>query len=87
MLHVSAYEHKAQAETRRTRRKNRNFILFSYARTELEIIIQFILILIDYNPNSRLLQPATLQALPFANQIKIFQTGFGMWQQNVRPLA
>jgi hypothetical protein len=53
----------------------------------MSIKFQFILILIDYNPNSRLFQPTALRALPFAAQIKIFQTGFGMWQQNVHTLA
>jgi hypothetical protein len=44
---------------------------------------QFILILVDYNPNSAKFDPEKLSTLPFADQIKIFQGGFGMWRQNV----
>ena len=47
---------------------------------------QFILVLVDYNPNSSLLDLESLASLPFANQIKIFSSGFAMWQQNVKPL-
>jgi hypothetical protein len=28
-----------------------------------------------------------LDELPFASQIKVFFTGFGMWQENVETLA
>jgi hypothetical protein len=48
---------------------------------------QFILILVDYNPNSSRLDLESIRNLPFANQIKVFYSGFGMWQQNVKPLA
>jgi hypothetical protein len=44
---------------------------------------QFILVLVDYNQNSSLLQLESIRKLPFADQIKVFHTGFGMWQQNV----
>jgi hypothetical protein len=47
---------------------------------------QFILVLVDYNPNSSGLDLQSLSALPFANQIKVFFSGFAMWQQNVKPL-
>jgi hypothetical protein len=47
---------------------------------------QFILILVDYNPNSSKLDLESIRNLPFANQIKVFYSGFGMWQQNVKPL-
>ena len=47
---------------------------------------QFIVIFVDYNPNSSKLDLQKLSALPFANQIKIFHSGFAMWQQNVQPL-
>lgn len=48
---------------------------------------QFVVLLVDYNPNSKLLNKPALQALPFASQIRLIQTGFAMWQQNVLPLA
>jgi hypothetical protein len=44
---------------------------------------QFILVLVDYNRNSRLLALEKLKKLPFADQIKIFYSGFGMWGHNV----
>lgn len=47
---------------------------------------QFIIILVDYNQNSSLLKFESIRNLPFANQIKIFHTGFGMWQSNVNPI-
>jgi hypothetical protein len=47
---------------------------------------QFILVLVDYNPNSSKLDLTSLANLPFANQIKVFFGGFAMWQQNVTPL-
>ena len=47
---------------------------------------QFILVLVDYNPNSALLSLYNLEMLPFANQIKVFHGGFAMWQQNVKSL-
>ncbi len=48
---------------------------------------QFVLVLVDYNPNSALLDLAKLAQLPFANQVRVFFSGFAMWQQNVKPLA
>ena len=47
---------------------------------------QFILVLVDYNPNSSKLDLQRLRDLPFADQIKVFNGGFAMWQQNVTPL-
>jgi len=47
---------------------------------------QFILFLVDYNPNSSRLDLAKLKALPFADQVRIYMSGFAMWQQNVRPV-
>jgi hypothetical protein len=44
---------------------------------------QFVVLLVDYNPNSTLLNKPALQALPFASQIRLLRTGFAMWQQNV----
>jgi len=49
---------------------------------------QFILVFVDYNRNSRLLKSVLkkIEKLPFADQIKVFYTGFGMWQHNVSPI-
>lgn len=47
---------------------------------------QFILVLVDYNRNSRLLALEKIRKLPFADQIKVFYSGFGMWQHNVSPI-
>jgi len=44
---------------------------------------QFIVILIDYNPRSKFFERARLHELPFADQVKIFRTGFGLWQTNL----
>lgn len=48
---------------------------------------QFIIVLVDYNPYSTLLNLAGLRALPFANQVKIFWGGFAMWQKNLQSLS
>lgn len=47
---------------------------------------QFILVLVDYNPNSYKLNLDNLAALPFAEQVRVFDGGFAMWQQNVKLL-
>jgi hypothetical protein len=47
---------------------------------------QFILVLVDYNQNSSLFNLESIRKLPFANQVKIFHTGFGMWHHNVNPI-
>ena len=47
---------------------------------------QFIVVLVDFNPNSNLLDLRKLANLPFANQVKVFFTGFAMWQQNVKSI-
>lgn len=48
---------------------------------------QFILILVDYNPYSSHFNLAQLKQLPFAQQVKIFHSGFAMWQQNLREIT
>jgi len=48
---------------------------------------QFILVLVDYNPNSSKLDLQSLANLPFASQIKVFNGGFAMWQENVKPIG
>lgn len=47
---------------------------------------QFVIVLVDYNHNSSLLSLRKLEELPFANQIRIFHSGFAMWQQNAKLL-
>ena len=47
---------------------------------------QFIVVFVDYNPKSSLLDLKKLADLSFANQVKVFHTGFAMWQQNVKPI-
>lgn len=42
---------------------------------------RFIIILVDYNPNSSLLKLDKIGELPFKHQIKLFFTGFAMWEQ------
>jgi hypothetical protein len=44
---------------------------------------QFILVLVDYNENRSLFALNQLGKLPFAKQIKVFRTGFGMWHHNI----
>lgn len=48
---------------------------------------QFVLVLVDYNPNSLKLNLDSLAKLPFAKQIRVFFGGFAMWQQNVKSLV
>jgi hypothetical protein len=48
---------------------------------------QFILILVDYNHHSTKLDLKKFSTLPFADQVKVFYSGFGMWQENVETLA
>jgi hypothetical protein len=45
---------------------------------------QFVIILVDYNQNSTLFTLDKVRKLPFADKVRIFHTGFGMWQENVR---
>jgi hypothetical protein len=47
---------------------------------------QFVLVFVDYNPNSTLLNLDGLAELPFADQIRVFRGGFAMWEQNIRPV-
>lgn len=44
---------------------------------------QFVIVLVDYNPHSTLLDRATLAALPFANQIRLWNAGFALWQERL----
>jgi hypothetical protein len=49
--------------------------------------VQFVLILVDYNPHSSLINLGKLKQLPFADQVKIFRGGFALWQHNVPALT
>jgi len=49
--------------------------------------VKFILVLIDYNPYSRILDVGKLVQLPFAGQVEVFRAGFAMWKQHVKPLT
>jgi hypothetical protein len=48
---------------------------------------QFILFLVDYNPFSKHLHPEKLKNLPFARQVRIFQGGFALWEQDLKTPA
>lgn len=41
--------------------------------------VKFIIALIDYNPNSKLFDKTKLKALPYSNQIEIFNCGLAIW--------
>ncbi len=45
---------------------------------------QFIVLLIDYNPHSSHLDLTKLAGLPFASQIRIFRSGFALWESNLK---
>jgi hypothetical protein len=49
-------------------------------------LCQFIIVLVDYNPYSTHLDLGRLKALPFANQIRIFRSGFAMWHEQLSTL-
>jgi hypothetical protein len=46
----------------------------------------FMIILVDYNPNSKLFPFKEIAELPFANQIKIFNGGFAIWEQRLKSV-
>ena len=48
---------------------------------------QFVIVLVDYNQNSTLLGLENIRNLRFADQVKVFYTGFGMWKDNVKSLS
>jgi hypothetical protein len=48
---------------------------------------QFVLVLVDYNPYSALFDPTNFKDLPFAKQVKLFYSGFAMWEPNLQSLA
>ena len=43
---------------------------------------RFVVVLVDCNPNSRLLD-VDLDALPFAEQVDVFKLGLGLWKKNL----
>mgnify|MGYP001102406019 FL=1 len=48
---------------------------------------RFILLLVDYNPNSQLFARSTLARLPFASQVRVLHTGFALWDSNLLPVT
>lgn len=48
---------------------------------------QFILIFVDYNPYSKQLDLEKISSLPFADQIKIFFSGFAMWGPRLETIG
>ena len=48
--------------------------------------LRFIIILVDYNPNSLLFDEQHLRNLPIKSPIYLLRTGFGMWKQTVKLL-
>jgi hypothetical protein len=48
---------------------------------------QFILVLVDYNPNSMHLDREAIARLPFASQVRIFHGGFAMWAQDLKRVT
>jgi hypothetical protein len=69
------YQSQDRLEAMKTLKVSRDFSRF-----------QFVLIMVDYNPNSAKLALSKISDLPFANQVKVFTTGMAMWQQNVRSI-
>jgi hypothetical protein len=47
---------------------------------------QFILVFVDYNPNSSLRALDNIRKLTFASQVRVFHTGFGIWRHNVSAI-
>jgi hypothetical protein len=50
-------------------------------------VFKFILVMVDYIPSSSLLDLEKIAALPFSDQIKVFQSGFGMWEISMKPTS
>lgn len=45
--------------------------------------VVIIIVLIDYNPHSTKFDINKLKVLPFRNQIRLFKTGFAVWERNL----
>jgi len=46
----------------------------------------FLIILVDYNPYSKLFPTEGLKDLSFSKQIRILYSGFAMWERNIKSL-
>jgi hypothetical protein len=46
---------------------------------------RYVLVLVDYNPHSKLFDAERLKSLPFADRLSIFHGGFAMWQKQLDP--
>jgi hypothetical protein len=44
---------------------------------------RYVLVLVDYNPYSKLFDTDRLRDLPFADRLSIFRGGFAMWQKQL----
>lgn len=44
--------------------------------------VRFLVVLVDYNPRSSLLNRSALGQLPFHNQLDFYAVGFGLWHAN-----
>ncbi len=74
-LELGLFDELSQAEALKT---------LTISRDVAEFL--FVLILVDFRSNSSLFTDSKLAELPFANQIRVFRTGFAMWHQNVVTL-
>jgi hypothetical protein len=48
--------------------------------------VHFGIVLVDYNPGSKLLDIEVLRGLPFAEQVVLFHVGFGLWGKRGQAL-
>ena len=48
---------------------------------------RFILLLVDYNPDSQLFDRRQLAGLPFASQVRVWHGGFALWGRKLVPVA
>ena len=85
-------------ETQTMLRQKLELGLFNQSPERLEVLqtltlsphlcdYQFILILIDYNPNSQLFNPRNLALCSFAKQVRVLHSGFAMWGSNLRSVS
>lgn len=46
----------------------------------------FIIVLIDFNPRSKLFYSEGIKELPFRNQIKLMKSNIGFWEANLENI-
>ncbi|MFQ5809942.1 MAG: hypothetical protein ACE5JM_10015 [Armatimonadota bacterium] len=49
--------------------------------------VRYVVVLVDYNPWSKLLDLDLLRDLEFGDRIDIFHVGFALWRRNAEPIA